>query len=103
MPSGTRPAAPSLVVDISSVYDIRKRAIESYPTQFFRQHAGDPQTRISHPDFLASLEGTCRYLGALIGVAYGEGFTSATPVAVADIVSQYSKEPWKLPPDDTST
>ena len=90
---------PSLIVDISSVYDVRKSAIECYRSQFFREGNDEPTTRISHPDFLGSLDGACRYFGSLIGVAYGEAFTTAVPVPVTDIVSQYSGEPWKFPPD----
>jgi bacillithiol biosynthesis deacetylase BshB1 len=96
---GTLPAVPDLIVDISAVYELRQRAIACYRSQFFRDGAEDgPPTRISHPDFLDSLDGTCRYFGSLIGVARGEAFTSTLPVPVQDPVSQYSTEPWKFPP-----
>ena len=98
---GSRAAAPSLVVDVTSVYDLRRKAIECYRSQFFREDAAGPSTRISHPGFLESLDGACRYYGSLIGVTYGEAFFLEGPVPVTDLVSQYSKVPWEHPRENS--
>ncbi len=92
---GTRPAVPSLVVDISEVYETRKKAIACYGSQFYREDSREPQTRISHPEFNNWVEGGLRHFGFFIGASYGEGFTSALPVPVRDPVKQYSVVPWK--------
>lgn len=88
---------PTLVVDITSVYDLRRRAIECYGSQLRREDPSQPATRVSHPAFLAALEGSCRHYGSLIGAEYGEGFFSKTPVPVSDLVALYSTPPWRHP------
>ena len=92
---GTRPGVPALVVDISEVYETRKRAIACYESQFHSDDASEPQTRISHPEFNDWVEGGLRHFGFFIGASYGEGFTSPMPVPVSDPVNQYSVVPWK--------
>ena len=92
---GTRPGVPALVVDISEVYETRKRAIACYESQFHSDDSSEPQTRISHPEFNDWVEGGLRHFGFFIGASYGEGFTSPMPVPVSDPVNQYSVVPWK--------
>jgi bacillithiol biosynthesis deacetylase BshB1 len=94
---GSLPAVPDLVVDITSVYEIRRQAILCHASQFHKEGTDEPPTRISHPDFLDAIEGTVRNYGRLIGAAYGEAYTCSLPVPVTDIVSLYSKPPWELP------
>jgi len=91
---GSRAAVPSLVVDVTSVFDVRNEAILCYRSQFHREDSTEPPTRISHPSFLDAIDGGCRRHGALIGVPYGEAFVSRTPVPVADLVSLYAMKPW---------
>lgn len=92
---GSRAAVPGLVVDITEVYEIRRQAIACYRSQFYQEGSSEPPTRISHPDFLAAIDARCRYHGALIGVAFGEAYTSETPVPADDLVALYSKTPWE--------
>lgn len=94
---GSLPAVPDIVVDITSVYDIREQSILCYASQFHKEGTDEPPTRISHPDFLDAIEGTARKYGRLIGATYGEAYTSALPVPVTDLVSLYSKQPWEFP------
>ncbi len=88
---------PTVVVDIAEVYDLRRRAIECYASQLRREDPSQPATRISHPAFLAALEGTCRHYGSLIGTEYGEGFFAMAPIPVSDLVGLYSIVPWRDP------
>ena len=94
---GTAPAAPDLVVDVSSVHEVRMEAIRCYRSQFYREGADEPPTRISHPDFLTTVEGMSRRMGFFIGISFGEGFTSMAPVPVPDPVSLYFHAPWSQP------
>jgi bacillithiol biosynthesis deacetylase BshB1 len=95
---GSRAAVPALVVDITSVYEARLEAIRSYRSQFYQEGSKERSTRISHPAFLSAIEGRARTFGALIGVPFGEAYTSGEPVPVMDVVSLYSREPWEHPP-----
>lgn len=92
---GSRADIPAMVVDVSSTYEQRLAAIRCYESQFFKEESTERRTRISHPDFLAAIDGTARRFGALIGVRYGEAFTSPEPLAVRDLVELYSKPPWE--------
>jgi bacillithiol biosynthesis deacetylase BshB1 len=94
---GGQAVVPSLIVDISSVHEKRMRAIRCHASQFHRPGANEPPTRISHPDFLAAIEATSRRHGFLIGVPFGEAFTTAGPVPVQDLVSLYARKPWEHP------
>lgn len=94
---GSRAAVPSLVVDITSVYDARREAILSYVSQFHREGSLERPTRISHPGFLPAIEGRARAFGALIGVTFGEAYTMEEPVPVRDLVSLYTLTPWAEP------
>jgi bacillithiol biosynthesis deacetylase BshB1 len=91
---GSRAALPALVVDITSVYARRVEAIRCYRSQFHQEGSTERPTHISHPDFLGAIEGTSRRYGALIGVKYGEAYTTPEPVPVIDLVSLYARAPW---------
>jgi bacillithiol biosynthesis deacetylase BshB1 len=94
---GSRAAVPSLVVDVTSVYDLRVQAILCYRSQFHDDASTEPPTRISHPDFLKAIEGAARRNGAFIGVTFGEAFTVREPIPVLDPVALYSRRPWEHP------
>ncbi len=96
--SATRPVTPSLVVDISSVFEQRTEAMMCHRSQFFREGSTERQTRIAHPGFSKTIEGRLRHFGGLIGVAYGEPFSADEPVPARDLVTLYSKAPWEHPP-----
>jgi bacillithiol biosynthesis deacetylase BshB1 len=95
---GSRPAVPSLIVDVTSVYETRAKAILCYRSQFHDEASTEPATRISHPEFLKAIEGAARRNGAFIGVPFGEAFTVREPIPVADPVALYSRKPWEHAP-----
>ena len=67
---------PTLIVDISAVFERKMEAIRCYRSQFHTE-AGTtkgPDTYISTPDFMDSLAARSRRLGFLIAAQYGEGF-----------------------------
>jgi bacillithiol biosynthesis deacetylase BshB1 len=92
---GSRVIQPQLVVDVSDVFDIKMRAVRCYESQFTARQSGDFALRIASGRFLESIEATLKYYGSLIGVAYGEPFTSELPLPVADLAGLFEIEPWK--------
>jgi N-acetylglucosamine malate deacetylase 1 len=66
---------PDLVVDVSSYWDIKMKAIMSYKSQFYNPLSAEPETYISSQTFLRKLESRAVDLGHSIGATYGEGFT----------------------------
>jgi N-acetylglucosamine malate deacetylase 1 len=76
------PFQPSLVIDISDYWEIKKKAILCYHTQLHNSHDELPETYTSTPDFIDEWEGRHRYLGSLIGVKYGEAYYMRSPVPV---------------------
>ena len=78
---------PDLLIDISSVFEERMRAIECYSTQFYNGIANEdqPQTYISTPDFLESIIARARMFGKRIGVKYAEGFISEKKIGIRNL------------------
>jgi len=77
---------PDLVVDISNHWETKRRAILAYETQFYNPGLAEPETPISSEDFLHFLEGRAREMGRIIGVRFGEGFTTSRPPGVRDLM-----------------
>lgn len=92
---GTRPMNPQIVVDISEVIQQRMDAVRCYKSQFGAPQSQDFPVRIASEKFLESIEATLKYFGSLIGVAYGEPYTSELPIPAVDLVSLFEIEPWK--------
>ena len=66
---------PDFVIDISDVWDTKKESILAYRTQFYSTDIDGPNTYISSPEYLNSIEYRNVMMGKKIGVKYGEGFT----------------------------
>jgi len=92
---GTRPMNPEIVVDISEVIQQRMDAVRCYKSQFGAPQSKDFPVRIASEKFLESIEATLKYFGSLIGVAYGEPYTSELPIPATDLVGLFEIEPWK--------
>lgn len=65
---------PTFIVDISDTFDIKMKAVYAYETQFHNPNSAEPETFISHPNFLKYLEARARVYGFKIGKDYGEAF-----------------------------
>ncbi len=92
---GSRPLDPQVVVDISDVIEGRMAAVRCYQSQFGQPQNGDFPIRIASKRFLESFEASFKYFGSLIGVAYGEPYTSALPLPSTDLVGLFDIKPWK--------
>lgn len=87
-------ASPSILVDISSSFMEKMKAIHCYDSQFHTAKASDePETYISTSSFMEAHVARMKRLGFLIGVEYAEGFEPLQPFGgSADLlVSAYPK------------
>jgi bacillithiol biosynthesis deacetylase BshB1 len=77
--------APSFVVDITSVWETKLRAIAAFASQFQKQ----PGESVSLPfdRFKDAVELAGRRNGQRIGVSYGEGFVTREPLRVDDLLA----------------
>jgi bacillithiol biosynthesis deacetylase BshB1 len=81
--SGRRQVRPDVVVDVTGVYDVKRRAIEAHASQFAAQEEALP-TPLNAPGFLSVVEARDRHVGYLAGVEYGEAFQLVEPACVSD-------------------
>jgi bacillithiol biosynthesis deacetylase BshB1 len=79
---------PSFVVDITKVYETRRRAILAYRSQF-RPAKSERKQRVflAIDELDARMDLLARHHGQLIGVKYGEPFLQKELLAVDDIVT----------------
>ena len=71
---------PDVIVDITPFMEKKLQCIMAYSTQFYNPTAKEPATAISGKDFIDFIEARAREYGRLIGVEFGEGFTTKRPV-----------------------
>lgn len=70
-----QPFVPDFIVNISSYWETKKKAIQAYKTQFNVEKPGkEAETYISTPVFFKQLEARARYFGHLGGFDFGEPF-----------------------------
>jgi len=75
---------PSFVVDISPYFEGKIASIRAYTSQFYNPESDEPQTYISSLAFWNFIEARARHVGHLVGVDFGEGFISETPLKIGD-------------------
>jgi bacillithiol biosynthesis deacetylase BshB1 len=78
---------PTVVVDITAHWHKKMESLLCFGSQFHDPASTEPVSPISVPEFLPTLEGRSRDMGRLIGVPYGEGFTTARPPGVNDLTA----------------
>ena len=77
---------PDFVVDITNEMKTKMQSILAYSSQFYNPENKEPQTPISSQEFMDFLEGRARQFGRIIGVKYGEGFTSSNPLKIEKLM-----------------
>ena len=101
------PFEPTLVVDVSGVWERRMEALLAYRTQFYTGRAADgdspeasgggddePETFISNPAFLEWVEARARTYGYRVGATHGEPFLYRHgPLGVTDLVRVLGRAP----------
>lgn len=70
---------PSFVVDVSEVYDVKRRALACHASQFEPTREATP-TRLTSPLFQQLIESRDAQFGAQSGVRFAEGFLVREPV-----------------------
>ena len=90
---------PSVVIDISTVWDRKMAAVAAYRSQF-QPDGSDFQTAISRPDFLRFITARAIVFGTMIGVPYGEAFFMTGPVPLRELPGLTGAPPpaGELPP-----
>ena len=71
---------PDFVIDVTPYQEKKIESILAYKTQFYDPVSTAEETPISSKRFLNFIDGRAREMGETIGVEFGEGFTSATPL-----------------------
>jgi bacillithiol biosynthesis deacetylase BshB1 len=72
---------PSFVVDVTDVYEVKRRALDCHASQFKPPAAAGPvATRLNTPLFRQLIESRDAQFGARAGVQWAEGFVVREPV-----------------------
>ncbi len=75
----------SFIVDITDSYDTKMLAVRAHASQFFNPKSKEPETKLSTPEFLQTIETRAQYYGQRIGVKYGEPFLTQYSLGVKDV------------------
>ena len=77
---------PDVIVDISSVYALKKQALVAYRSQFSQSDEHRSATEVNDPAFIRYIQNRDAYFGSLTGVEYGEGLVFHTKPLVGDLL-----------------
>jgi bacillithiol biosynthesis deacetylase BshB1 len=72
---------PDFVVDVSSHFETKMKAIMSFKSQFY-EPGKKSETLISSKKYLDFIRGRSHEMGSSIKVEHGEGFTTAVPLQI---------------------
>jgi bacillithiol biosynthesis deacetylase BshB1 len=78
------PFTPTFVVDVTSTWHRKMRAVRAYQSQF-GPTVPPGSTALAGPRFLEVIEAKGSYFGAMIGAERGEPFSSMGPLAMASV------------------
>ena len=81
-------AAPSFVVDVSEYYEMKRRALACYASQFNPNAADAVATRLTSALFPQLIESRDAQFGAQAGCAFAEGFVSRRPVVRSGLLPE---------------
>ena len=79
-------AAPSFVVDVSEFYERKRESLACHRSQFAPSSGGAVSTRLTASTFTQLIESRDAQFGALIGVAFAEGFVVREPVERSSVL-----------------
>ena len=72
----------SFVIDVSAHYDVKRRALDCYVSQFRATAAGAVPTRLNSPRFSQLIESRDGLFGAIAGVAFAEALVVKDPLVL---------------------
>jgi bacillithiol biosynthesis deacetylase BshB1 len=70
----------SFVIDVSAYYDVKRKALDCYVSQFRATAAGAVPTRLNSPRFSQLIESRDGLFGAIAGVAFAEALVVKDPI-----------------------
>ena len=76
----------SFVVDITEVWEQKVNVLRAYESQFINPVLPEGYRYIGTFDYLRQIEAYNQYMGAKIGVRYGEGFHAPAPLRVKNVL-----------------
>jgi bacillithiol biosynthesis deacetylase BshB1 len=96
---------PTIIIDVSPVFEQRMKAVEAYQSQFARpknvssrvgtahelQSDRGPQTFLTQTNFFEWIRARASAYGMIIGAEFGEPFWSHEPLGTADLFSLVTK------------
>ncbi|HEX5315255.1 MAG TPA: bacillithiol biosynthesis deacetylase BshB1 [Candidatus Kapabacteria bacterium] len=88
---------PTIIVDVSPVFEERMKAMEAFGSQFNpgqksdKSGAGDRMTILSQPGFVDGLRARASHYGMMIGVRHAEPFWAQTALGTKDLFSLVTK------------
>ena len=88
---------PTLVVDVTDVWDRRLEALQAFESQFhnpdYEAGADEPETYVSNPEFFEWVKARARTYGYRVGATYGEPLRYRQgPFGVTDLPATLSNE-----------
>jgi bacillithiol biosynthesis deacetylase BshB1 len=84
-------AAASFVVDVSDVYETKRKALACYASQFQPRGEGAIDTRLTSPLFQQLVESRDAHFGALAGVTFAEAFVVREPVVRPLLIDRWAR------------
>ncbi len=87
---------PSLIVDVSSVWETKIEALKCYRTQLYQGGAKSSgkgkaretsKTKVASREFWLAMEGRARHFGLMANAEFGEPFRSPRPLAISDLTA----------------
>lgn len=76
---------PSFVVDVTAVWEIKRRAMLAHKSQVTQESPSSSPTQLNQPGFLERIDARMRHYGGMIGVQFGEPFASDGPTGVREL------------------
>jgi bacillithiol biosynthesis deacetylase BshB1 len=75
---------PSFVVDVTEVWEKKKKAVRAFKSQFFQADSNEPETEIARRGFFDMIEARARGYGRKIGAEFAEPFFMFEETAIDD-------------------
>ncbi len=77
---------PEIIIDVSSVYALKEKALDAHRSQFGRAGGGAVATPVNDPGFRQHIRNRDAYFGSLAGAMYGEGLLFHSRPLVEDLI-----------------
>lgn len=76
---------PDFVVDITPYWNTKIAAIRAFKSQFHDPNSTEPESYLTSPQYIHFTEARNREMGHMIGVEFGEGYTTDKMIGVTDL------------------